>query len=362
MNELSERDIGRTVWLLVGVLIVVLITGSLYTQIGTLLFALFLYYATRPLYRRLDEYLTRSNLAVTLTVLAIVVPMLVIVSYALIQALNELDQFLALHSLTGYRTYLRPYLGLVYEGRLQRLAELLVQNPSQSLPAGVRGVTQHLVGGVSTVFGFVVTVLGHLFLLLIFLFYLLRDDQQLAAWFYDHFDDRRVVEFTTAVDADLQTVFFSNLAIVAVSGGIAILTFFLLNLIAPGGAVVTVPILLGLLIGIATLIPVFGMKLVYVPYIVYLAGLALFSSTPLWHPVVFAIVTATIVDLIPDFFVRSYLSARSGVHMGLILLGYIVGSLAFGWYGLFFGPLVVVIAVHYADQIVPDLANRVDFG
>jgi predicted PurR-regulated permease PerM len=132
--------------------------------------------------------------------------------------------------------------------------------------------------------------------------------------------------------------------------------------VAPGGAVVTIPILLGLLIGIATLIPVFGMKLVYIPYIVYLVGLAVFTPTPLWHPVVFTIVTATVVDLIPDFFVRSYLSAQSGVHMGLILLGYIVGSLAFGWYGLFLGPLIVVIAVHFAHQIFPDLAERVDFG
>jgi len=362
MNALSERGRGRAIWLLLGVLIAVLIAWGLYTQIGTLLFALFLYYATRPLYRRLDSQLAHPNLTVTLTVLAVVLPMLLVVGYAVIQALNELDRFLAIHSLTGYRTYLQPYLGLAREGRLRQLAELLVRSPNRPLPSGVRSITQQLLGRVSTVLGFVVTLLAHLFLMLIFLVYFLRDDHKLSAWFYDSIDDRRVVEFTSAVDEDLQTVFFSNLAIIAVSGGVAIVTYLLLNLVVPGGAVVTIPILLGLLTGIATLIPVFGMKIVYVPYGLYLLGLAVLTPTPLWHPVVFALVTVVVVDLIPDVFVRSYLSAQSGVHMGLILVGYIVGSLAFGWYGLFLGPLIVVIAVHFAHQIVPDLAARVDFG
>ena len=362
MNVLNEREIGRLIWLLLGVLIAALLVTGLYSQIGTLLFALFLYYATRPLYDRLDTYISHPNLTVTLTILAVVVPLLLVVGYALMQALAELDQLLARHSLTGYRTYVQPYLSLVREGRLQRLVELLLESPNQPLPAGVRSTIQRLMGPVSTVLGFVVTVLGHLFLMLIFLFYFLRDDHKFAAWFYNQFDDDRVVEFTSAVDADLQTVFFSNLAIVAVSGGIATVTFYLLNLVAPGGAIVTVPILLGLLIGIATLIPVVGMKIVYVPYIVYLLGLAVLTPTPLWHPVVFAVVTAIIVDLIPDFFIRSLLSAQSGVHMGLILLGYIVGSLAFGWYGLFLGPLIVVVTVHYAHQILPDLVDHVGFG
>ena len=38
--------------------------------------------------------------------------------------------------------------------------------------------------------------------------------------------------------------------------------------------------------------------------------------------------------------------------MGLVLLGYVLGVMAFGWYGLFLGPLVVV-AVHFAHPIFP---------
>lgn len=58
-----------------------------------------------------------------------------------------------------------------------------------------------------------------------------------------------------------------------------------------------------------------------------------------------------------NFFARSYLSARSGVHMGPVLLGYFLGTLAFGWYGLFLGPIVVVLAIHFAHMIFPTLVS-----
>jgi predicted PurR-regulated permease PerM len=81
----------------------------------------------------------------------------------------------------------------------------------------------------------------------------------------------------------------------------------------------------------------------------------------LWHPVVYLLVTAVVVDFIPDFFVRSYLSSLSGIHIGLILLSYLLGTLVFGWYGLLLGPVILVFAVHYAHQIFPQFASRVTF-
>lgn len=361
MTALSERGRGDLVWLVVGLVIAALVGLALVRNLGTLVFALFLYYATRPLYARLNSTLDHPTLAVTLTLGAIVAPILLVVGYAFVQALIEVDQLLATHSLDGYRRFLQPYLSLVRSGQLRELWSVVLVDPSQPLPLPVQQVVQRVFGQLTTIFGLFVTVLGHLFLLSVFLFYFLRDDHELADWFARSVGHGRVVGFLSAVDDDLETVFFSNLAIVAVSGGIATVTFYLLNVVAPG-TVVSIPILLGLLVGIATLVPVTGMKLVYVPFTLYLAALAFLTPTPLWHPVIFFLVTAVVVDLIPDFFVRSYLSARSGVHMGLVLLGYVLGSISFGWYGLFLGPVIVVFAVEYAHRVFPELVAEVDFG
>ena len=362
MTTLSDRGRGHLVWLVVGLTIAALIGLALFRNVGTLVFALFLYYATRPLYVRLNDTLDHPNIAVTVTLVAVVAPILLVIGYGFTQALIEADQFLATHSLEGYRRYLQPYLSLVRSGQLRALWATVITDPGQSLAPSVQQAAQRVFGQLSTLFGLVATVLGHLFLLGVFLFYFLRDDHKLADWFARSVGHGRVVGFLSAVDDDLETVFFSNLAIVAVSGGIATVSYYLLNLVAPGRAVVSIPVLLGLLLGIATLVPVTGMKLVYVPFAIYLVALAFLTPTPLWHPVVFFLVTAIVVDLIPDFFVRSYLSARSGVHMGLVLLGYILGSISFGWYGLFFGPVVVVFAAEYAHCVFPELVDEVDFG
>lgn len=136
MRALSQRDIGLAVWLLLGLLVAAIIALALFSYIGAFLFAIFLYYATRPLYRRLNGYIDRPNLTVTFTLLIVILPMLLVVGYAVVIALQELDQFLATHSLGQYRAYLQPYLSLVREGKLQRLGNTLVSNPGNAPGSG----------------------------------------------------------------------------------------------------------------------------------------------------------------------------------------------------------------------------------
>ncbi|WP_232687353.1 AI-2E family transporter [Halobacterium zhouii] len=350
------------VWLLFGIAVAFVVGTALYTFLGSLLFAVFLYYATRPLYRRLDEYIDHPDVTVTLTLLAVVLPLLAVVVYASFVALQELNQFLATHSIQGYRSFFQPYLALVREGHFQQLWDSLVTNPGQPLSPAARAAFQRAFGGLLTVAGLLFTVLTRLFLMSVFLFYLLRDDYKLRRWFYDSVNyDERVVSYTSNVDDDLETVFFGNLAIIVASAAIAVVTYYLLNFVA-GGTVVGIPVLLGLLIGIGTMIPIVGMKIVYVPYGLFLVALAATTPTPLWHPVAFFVVTFFVVDTIPDFFVRSFLSARGNLHVGLILLGYVLGVMAFGWMGLFLGPLVVVVMVHFARSIFPWLVEEYGLG
>ena len=362
MNGFSDLDSWPVVWLLFGLVVAAAVWSALYTFLGSFLFAVFLYYATRPLQRWLDEFIDHPDVSVTLTLLAVVIPVLAILVYASFVALQELNQFLSTHSLEGVRSYFQPYLGLVREGRFQQLWDAVVTNPGQPLSPAAREALRSAFGRILTVAGFVFTVLSRLFLMIVFLFYLLRDDYKLRQWFYESVDhDERVVEYTSTVDDDLETVFFGNLAVIVVSGGIAVVTYYLLNFVA-GGAVVSIPLLLGLLIGVGTMIPIVGMKVVYVPYGLFLVALAATTPTPLWHPVAFFVTTFIIVDTVPDFFIRSYLSSRGSVSMGLVLLGYVLGVMAFGWMGLFLGPLVVVLAAHFARSVFPWLVEEFGLG
>lgn len=356
---LSSRWDGKHVlWVGVGLVIAALIGLALFRYVGTFLFAIFVYYATRPLYRHLDRVIDHPNVTTTATILFVVVPMAAIAAYAGVVALRELNQFLAASDLEVFRSALQPYLRLVREGNLDRLREAFTGSSGGSLAAVFRQGLPDALGRLRSIAGFLFSVLARFFLMLTILFYLLRDDQKLRRWFYESIDhDDGIVSFTEAVDDDLETVFLSNLAVIAVAAVTAAATYTGLNYLSSGGPVVGTPVLLSLLIGIGTLIPAVGMKIVYVPYGLILLGFALTTPTPLWHPIVFFVLTFVVIDTIPDFFARSYLSARGSVHMGLVLLGYFLGTLAFGWYGLFLGPIVVVLAVHFAHMIFPTLVS-----
>jgi predicted PurR-regulated permease PerM len=353
----GEHTAERALWLGVGAVITALIGLALFKYVGALVAAIFLYYSVRPVHRRIDARVGHSNVAVMLTVFVLVLPMLIVVGYALFLIGQELNSVLSGGALKPLRPYFQPYLRLVRQGEFQQLREAVTG------PSGIGGSTAsaalgNALGRFSNIAAAVLSVLTRFFLMTIFLFYLLRDGDELRDWFYRSVDyDDRIVEFLDGVDDDIETVFFNNLAFIVFTALQAAVIYLALNLLVSGGTLVGTPVLLGALIGIGTLVPVIGMKLIYLPYAAYLGVMAATTATPTWHPIVFLAVSAVIVDTIPDLFIRPYLSGRGSLHVGLVMLGYFLGTLAFGWWGLFFGPILVVLAVHFAKSVFPWLAS-----
>lgn len=357
MNRSWEGWRDRVAWGLLGFVLFGLVGFVLLSFIGTLSFALFVYYATRPLYRRLDRHVEHSDLTTAATLLAFTLPMLAIVGWAILVGVEELNAFLGATNLENYQSMLEPYVDLAALSSPQRLAETVTASGGGGLDPEVQGALEGLIGPVTSSAGAVFNVLVRLFLLFAFVFYLLRDDHRLAAWFRRSFGyGHGAVEFAEGVDDDLETVFFGNLITIVITGLIAVVAFLALNWLAPGDTGIGYPILLGLLTGLATLVPVVGMKLVYIPYTLVLAGLALAGSLPLWFPVAFFVVTLLVVDTFPDIFVRSYVSSGS-LHMGLVLFAYVLGTVVFGWYGIFFGPILLVAFIHFARDVFPRLVS-----
>ena len=198
------------------------------------------------------------------------------------------------------------------------------------------------------------------FIVLVIAFYLLRDDYRIVAWARSTFElDGGVVErFFAAVDYNLKSVYFGNLVNAFFTASIGVVTFNLLNLIAPPEVPIPLPALLGVLVGIASLVPVVGMKIVWVPVALFLLADSLFNDpTTVWFPLLFAAVSVVVVDTIPDFVLRPYVSGR-GLHVGAVMLAYTFGPLLFGWYGIFLGPLILVILVEFGRIVMPWLVDE----
>jgi hypothetical protein len=156
------------------------------------------------------------------------------------------------------------------------------------------------------------------------------------------------------VDRDFSHIFFGNLLNALLTAIIGAISYGLLSLVTPPGMRLPYPTLLGLLSGIASLVPVVGIKLVYVPVAAYLGYLSIGQPVLLWFPILFVVVSFFVVDVIPDLVLRPYVSGR-GLHLGMVMLAYVFGPLLFGWYGIFLGPMLLVLLVHFTALVLPEL-------
>jgi predicted PurR-regulated permease PerM len=350
--SISRAQIG---WGVVGIALGIPLAIVLYSFIGTLVFSIFVYYATRPVYRRLDHRIKHPNLTATITLLIIVLPILLVIGYTLLISIQQLNQILQSANIEQYQSMVQPYLSI--SGQFS--------NPRELITSVIKGNPQQLLTLLSKSIGIITTVLLRLFLLFAFTFYLLRDDYKIANWIRESFTDdqeafgdRRSVidEFVSGVDGDLLTLYVGNAVLVLVIGAFSIPTYYVLDTIAPPGTGIPYPILLGVLTGIGSLVPVVGMKIVYFPLTAILLGRALITPSPLWFPVIVFLVMFVIVDTIPDFVVRAFVSSR-GLHTGLVMFAYILGAVVFGWWGLFFGPLLLILVLRFARIIFPQLVS-----
>lgn len=358
MEYSLDFDRERIAWGVFGLLLL----GALYVVVrpfvGVFVFSIFLYYSIRPVHRRVNDRISHPNVAATVTLLGVLLPVLLVVGYAVALAVQNLTQLL--HSaelLQQYRPMLRPYLHVsTVTQEIRQVVSKLRHSSVLTARSGISAVVSTL----GTYFGMLVNVLMRVFLLFAFTFYFLRDDQKLSRWFrglfadQDSFDveDGVVTEYVEGVDSDLETVYFGNLVNMLVIAALATVTNYALNFVAPPNAGIPYPILLGLLTGIGSLVPAVGMKIVYVPVAALLFVAAFVGPGPLWFPALYFAVYLVVVDTIPDFVVRAYVSGRS-LHTGLVMFAYILGAIVFGWYGIFLGPILLALVLHFGYTVLP---------
>ncbi|MFB6135891.1 MAG: AI-2E family transporter [Halobacteriaceae archaeon] len=348
MASRLDIDRGRAAWWVLAAVLAVAVGYVVYTFVGTFVFGVFIYYATRPVYRRIERRTSHRSIAAALSLFVLALPAILVIAYTVAVGLQEFNKVAARFDLGFLETVLRPYIDIA----------AVVQDPQQLLDSpNALEIVRTFVENALGYLGFIGSALLHLFVMFTIAYYLLKDDRRLAGWFRRRFSDGDgvVSAYGRAVDRDFNNIFFGNILNAALTGTIGAVTYSLLDFGAPGGVGIPYPALVGLLAGVASLVPVVGMKLVYVPVAAYItAEASVVDPRLLWFPVAFVAVSFVVVDVIPDLVLRPYVSGR-GLHLGSVMLAYIFGPLIWGWYGIFLGPMLLVCVVHFARIVLPEL-------
>ncbi|EFW91528.1 permease [Haladaptatus paucihalophilus DX253] len=346
----SRNEFGW--WLFAAALILVLVT-SLGSYLGWLVFGVFLYYVARPIARRLVGFGLPPGIAASVTLAVIVLPFIALLGTVAVIAFGQLStvrvadvERLVRVLFPGFDFRAIP----TTPERLYDSVTRLLRNPSiRSFLFQFRG----LIGAFAT-------QSYNLFLTLIFVFFLVRDEGKIAGWFRRTVADEetRTGEYLHAVDRGLNSVFFGYTLTIFVIIVLSAVIYTLLNLVAPPGMAIPQTMLVAIATGLATIVPLVGRSIVYFVVVFYLAIVALRTDPVLlWFPVLFLAIMEIAFDNAVRTYIRPILSGRL-FPTGLIMFAYLLGPPVFGWYGIFLGPFIMVVTVQFLWVVFPGLLGR----
>ncbi|MFC7078831.1 AI-2E family transporter [Halorussus caseinilyticus] len=353
-NDFIDRDRNRIAWWLYLLALALGVVYVGYSFVGMFVLGVFLYYASRPICERVGAHVDRDGVAAALTLLGIVTPILVVVGYVLVAGLRDAA------SLSGTPgSILAPLLNVEsLSTNQQDLVNTLLNNPQQVQSVDTGRIRQ-LANAVLSALGAVVGLAVLLSLSFGFAFFLLRDDDRIAAWFRDEIAPKGTTghAYAHAVDDELETVFYGNVLFVFTMAILSAVVYYGFNFVAPPALTIPFAVLLALLTGVASLVPLVVGKIVYVPLVGYLAWVAAGQGGPaMIYPIGLLVVSFLVLDILPQTFLQPYISGNQ-IHMGVMMFAYILGPMLFGWYGFFLLPLFFVLVIQAVRIVVTDLIH-----
>jgi predicted PurR-regulated permease PerM len=350
---MNEKRLAIVVF---GVLVAVLVGYIAVQFIAALTVSVFLYYSTRRYHKGLRRLRLPARVRAVIVLASLAIPLLLIVSYVAVLLVVEVRQFVEQYGLVEVAAERISWFGGVNK---------LPDSPGELYRAYQSGQFDPVLtfAGENAAFltSLVSDVLLSMFIVVIVTYYLLVDGGRIREWLLRYDEDAIVRAYLEAVDEELEAVLFGNLLNVIATSLIAIGAYHGYNAVAPAAAGVPYPTLAGALTGIASLIPVVGMKIVYFP----LAGIATVpvllngDTSSLAYVGGLLAVAIVVVDTIPDLVLRPLLSGET-THVGLLMLAYTLGPVVLGFYGLFFAPILLVVFLTFADTALPRLLGADD--
>ncbi|MEF8813824.1 MAG: AI-2E family transporter [Halovenus sp.] len=343
------RDLSRRLAVGAGVAVLLVVTAYIILSfVASVVFAVFLYYAVRPIFRFLARFGVGRRIRAALSLLLFGLPFLVLIAYTAAILALEIRDFLETQGLLESAVDRVTAELNIAQLDLDALRTLISDTDSVPSPDLL---FETIVDASSAIGG----ALLQTFIIVAAAYYLLVDGPRLRSWFLETFDDSDVFRrYVREVDSELSQTLFGNIVNIFLTGIIAIFLFYTYNLLVAPVIEVPYPALTGALVGVGTLIPAVGIKLVYVPVVLGVGARAVITGEPgLLLPVgLLFVVSAVVLDFIPDIFARARFSGDR-THNGLLMLAYIMGPTLFGFYGLFLAPIVLIVTVESIRLLLP---------
>lgn len=171
------------------------------------------------------------------------------------------------------------------------------------------------------------------FIMLFMIFFGLRDGEKVVerANILLPLDENHKKRFQKKLSSSIESLFYGTMALAAIETVIAIIGFYFLD--------VQAPILWGFMIGLTAVIPGIGATLIWIPMslLSYVQGNEL-------NAILIALFGGVILSTLIDTILRAkIMGIRAEIHPLIIVVGVLGGLSAFGFVGMFIGPLILCL-------------------
>lgn len=352
MNRKYNADDTQkfVVFLAIGIAISILVLGLrlfmpfFYPIIWAIVLALFCYPVFRPLKRTLTgfKWLRGNESIASLFMCILIISFIIIPVFALLGVLtNEFlrvyDEFqAAISTKEGIMPDLSAYplLGKFLVKLMSIFNIHTDSSPEQFMSDIIKRFSDFFISQGTAVFKNIVTIIFDSLLMLVVLFYLFRDGERFLDTFKSilPFHDIEIERFFKIISDVLYATLYGNILTALIQAGLGVFILWILAFSAP--------LLWGIVMGIATFIPIVGTALVWVPATIYLfmTGAYIKGATLL----VFSILLISQID----YFLRPYLiSGKTHLHSLFLFFSILGGLSVFGLLGLILGPIIIALCV-----------------
>jgi predicted PurR-regulated permease PerM len=258
---------------------------------------------------------------------------------------QKLGEYAQSHRIEGFQDVLRlPGVGSVMAW-LEAHTAVTSDQVQEWMADGAQSVVQFLlVRGRSALFG-ALALVGDLTLTLFVMFFFLRDGDDMAARAKRliPLEERRKASLDRHLQDVTHAVVFGTVVTALVQGTLIAIGFWITGLRSP--------VVFGVLATVASFIPLVGIGLIWVP-----AALVLFAQGIVWKGIFMAIWGGLVAGTADNFLRPALVSGRAEMGTLTVFFGALGGLAAFGFAGLFLGPVVLALALalmQFAEEAPP---------
>lgn len=318
--------------------------------ITAILASIIIAYMAHPLYRLINKRLKRKNLS-ALIVTGIIILLIILPTFFVLQTLSK----------ETYTIYLLSKQKIV-SGELFRegcnadnflcsssnIIKDFISDPqvNYQLQNIVERFTTFIMDSMSSFILFIPALIINFFIMIFIIFFLLRDGEGFAKKVRSllplkkHYQ-KRVFEKSKEVTF---AVVYGHLFVALIQGALGGIGFLVLG--------ISSPLLWGVLMAFAALIPFVGTPIIWLPAALYRFsnGLATGNNWQITTGIILFLYGALVISTLDNFLKPKIIGDKAEVHPILVLLGVLGGIKVFGIVGIIIGPVILAVFKMVVDM------------